>query len=259
MVAALRLGPVVDVSRDGGRHVGVDGEQPGWGLQAHLVDDERPPITALGDVAGVTEARHQFRPGAADALGAPASLGRLGGEPVPRHRGDHHMEGVHGARAVRRGIGERLDDLQLLDDRAGPPVIHDERQRLLMRRSNVDEVDVQTVDLGHELRQGVQPCLAPAPVVLRRPVARQLLRHRERDALRLIGDGLLLRPARVHDAPAQVDERCFRNVDVEGTDLDGGLDGAAHDVLPVRLCVVALPPSLIRSPARRTGRRPWSR
>ena len=47
---------LVNVSRDGGRHVGVDGEQSGSGLQAHLVDDERAPVTALGDVAGVAEA-----------------------------------------------------------------------------------------------------------------------------------------------------------------------------------------------------------
>jgi hypothetical protein len=39
----------------------------------------------------------------------------------------------------------------------------------------VDEVDVRPVDLGHEVRQGVQLRLAPAPVVLRRPVAGEFL------------------------------------------------------------------------------------
>jgi hypothetical protein len=42
------------------------------------------------------------------------------------------MEGVRLARAVRGGVGERLDDLQLLDDRAGPPVRADHRQRVLV-------------------------------------------------------------------------------------------------------------------------------
>jgi hypothetical protein len=45
-------------------------------------------------------------------------------------------------------------------------VSDDQRQRILMLRLDVDEVDVDSVDLGRELRQGVQPCLDLAPVVL---------------------------------------------------------------------------------------------
>ena len=48
----------------------------------------------------------------------------------------------------------------------------DERHRIFMFRADVNEVDVQPVDLGDELRQGVQPRLAFAPVVLGRPVPR---------------------------------------------------------------------------------------
>ena len=62
------------------------------------------------------------------------------------------MERVAGARAVRRRIGQPIDDLQLLDDRAGPSVVDDERQGVLVLRANVDEVDVEPVDLGDELR-----------------------------------------------------------------------------------------------------------
>jgi hypothetical protein len=67
---------------------------------------------------------------------------------------------------MRGGIGERADELELLDDRAGPAVADDERQRVLVLRANVDEVDVQPIDLGHELREGVQPRLALAPVII---------------------------------------------------------------------------------------------
>jgi hypothetical protein len=42
------------------------------------------------------------------------------------------MEGVRCARAMCRGIGERVDDLELLDNRARPSVRDDERQRVLM-------------------------------------------------------------------------------------------------------------------------------
>ena len=117
-------------------------------------------------------------------VGVPAGRGRLAGEAVARHRRDHDVEGVRRAAAVRRGIGQRIDDLQLLDDRAGPAVRDDERQRVLVLRADVDEVDVEPVDLGDELRQRVQLRLDLAPVVLGRPVARELLHRRELHALR---------------------------------------------------------------------------
>jgi len=56
---------------------------------------------------------------------------------------------------VSSGIGERLDDLQLLDDRAGPAVRDDQWQRVLLCRPDVDEMNVESVDLGRELRQRI--------------------------------------------------------------------------------------------------------
>src|SRR5262249_45286208 len=91
-----------------------------------------------------------------------------------------------------------------------------------------------------ELRQGVQCRLARAPVVLRRPVARELLDHRERYALRLILDGLLLGPVRSRDASAKILQGLIGDVDVERTNLGGGLDGAAHYDLRYWKCGVGL-------------------
>jgi hypothetical protein len=62
------------------------------------------------------------------------------------------MEGVRRARAVCRGIGKWVDNLQLLDDRAGPSVRDDERQRIVMLRTSVNEVNVEPIDLGDEVR-----------------------------------------------------------------------------------------------------------
>src|SRR5262249_5081515 len=81
-----------------------------------------------------------------------------------------------------------------------PAVGHDQRQRVLVLRAHVDEVDVDAVDLGPELRQRVQPGLDPADVVVRRPVAGERLDRRELDALRAVGDELLARQARGGDA-----------------------------------------------------------
>ena len=68
------------------------------------------------------------------------------------------MEGVRFAR-VCRWIRQWIDNLQLLDDRAGPSVRDDERQRIFMFRTNVNEMDVEPIDLGDESRQSVKPRL----------------------------------------------------------------------------------------------------
>ena len=125
------------------------------------------------------------------------------------------MERVGLGAAVRRRIRERLDDLQLLDDRAGPAVRDDQRERVLVARADVDEVDVEPVDLGQEVRQGVQLRLAPSPVVVGRPVARELLHGRERHALRVVVDRLALGPPGRLDAPAQLGELRLVEADLE--------------------------------------------
>jgi hypothetical protein len=127
------------------------------------------------------------------------------------------MEGVRCARAMRCRIGQRIDNFQLLDDRAGPSVRDDERQRIFMLRANVDEVNVQPIDLGDELRQGVEPCLDLPPVVFRSPIARERLNGRELYALRCIGDQFAIRPLSCVDAPAQFDKFRFRNIYMKRT------------------------------------------
>src|SRR5262252_9824159 len=89
------------------------------------------------------------------------------------------MESVGRARAMRRWIGQRIDDLQLLDHRAWPPVRDDQRQGIFVFGTNVNEMNVEAVDLGDELRQGVQFLLAFAPIVICCPVTREVLNHRE--------------------------------------------------------------------------------
>src|SRR5438045_5507155 len=73
-----------------------------------------------------------------------------------------------------------------------------------MFRTDVDEMNVEPVNLGDEMREGLESRLALAPIVLRRPVARERLSRRELDALRLIRDSLLLRPAGGGDALTQI-------------------------------------------------------
>src|SRR5262245_7640761 len=56
-----------------------------------------------------------------------------------------------------------------------PAMRHDQRQGVGMPRANVDEVDVDAVDSGLELRQRVQPGFSLSPVVAAAPVLDQRL------------------------------------------------------------------------------------
>ena len=105
---------------------------------------------------------------------------------------------------MRRGINQWIDDLQLLDRRAGPPVRDDDRQRILMFRTNVNEMNVQPIDLGHELRYGVQSRLALAPIVFLRPIVSEFLNRRELHTLRWIRDGFPVGPPRRGKAEVKV-------------------------------------------------------
>ena len=79
----------------------------------------------------------------------------------------------------------------------------------------MDEVNVQSTDLGHELRQGVQPVFDLAPVVFRLPVMGEFLHRRELHALRFIRDRFPVRPLRCAYAPAKIDKLHFRDVHSE--------------------------------------------
>ena len=196
----------------------MDAQQPLRCLAAHCVGDGGAHVATLGDVAGIAEAAHQLRPRRRDAADVPAELRRLCREAVAGQGRQHQVERVLGATAVRGRVRERADDLQQLDDRAGPAVRHDQRHRVLVPRLHVDEVDVHPVDLGRELRQRVQSRLARAPVVIGRPVARERLHRRQLHALRPICDELSGRPARRVDAAAQLIELLLRNVYPERAD-----------------------------------------
>ena len=161
----------------------MDSQQFRRCLGAHRVRDLCAPIAALRGVARVSEARHELDPGIRDPNRPPPRLRGLPRVPIARDRRNDDVERVGGVAAVCRRIGKRADDVQHLDDRTRPAVRDDQRQRVLVRRLDVDEVDVETVDLRDELRQRIQPGLEPAQVVLSAPVANELLHRRQLHAL----------------------------------------------------------------------------
>jgi hypothetical protein len=190
-----------------------------------------PTSPPLGDVAGVAESAHQLRPRLRDAADVPAEIGRLVGEAVAGHGRHDDVKCVLGLSAVSGRVGQRADGLEQLDDRAGPAVRHDQRHGVFVRGADVDEVDLDAVDLGRELRQRVESRLDPSEVVVLRPVPGELLGSSELHALGAILDELLARPPCGRDAPTEVVDLLVRDVDAEGADIRGCVASSAHNLL----------------------------
>src|SRR3984893_13002175 len=86
-----------------------------------------------------------------------------------------------------------------------------------MFRADMNEVNVESIDLGDEIRHRVELRLDLAPVVLRRPIAREVLDRRKLHPLRLIRDRFPVGPARRADARAQFGEFRVRKIHVKRT------------------------------------------
>ena len=95
----------------------------------------------------------------------------------------------------------------------------DQRQRIFMFRTDMDEMNVEPIDLGNVLRQGVEFRFDFAPVIFGLPIARERFTRRELDALRLVRNGFAIRPAGRSDAFAQIDQGFFGNADTERGDV----------------------------------------
>jgi hypothetical protein len=66
--------------------------------------------------------------------------------PWPGSDGTTTWKASAGSPAVRAGVGERAENPQELGHRTRPPVRDDQRERIRLRRTDVQEVDPQPVD-----------------------------------------------------------------------------------------------------------------
>ena len=101
--------------------------QPIGCLAAHRIRDAGADVAALGHVAGIAETAHELSPDPCGPAQVPADFDRLAREAVPGQGGQHEVEGILVAAAVRGRIGQRADGVDHLHDGAGPAVGHDQR------------------------------------------------------------------------------------------------------------------------------------
>ena len=161
-----------------------------------LATDHRAAVGAVHAVRRVAQAAHQLVVGASDARHRPAAVDDRGGEPEAGHRGDDEVEA---------GVGQRADERQELEERAGVGVGQEQRTGSRHGRLHVDEVDGLSVDLGQVVGVGVDPGLDLAPVEVL-PALDHVAQVRRRGAVvpRVAGRGRG-EPGVVEAAPQVVD------------------------------------------------------
>ena len=103
----------------------------------------------------------------------------------------------------------------------------DERQRIFLFRTNVNEMNIQPVNLGHEHRQGVEARLRFPPVVFGSPIAGERMHRGRLHALRSVRDCFPFRPPCRVDASAEVGKVLVKDVDAERPDALGSSRGTA--------------------------------
>jgi hypothetical protein len=103
------------------------------------------------------------------------------------------MKGVLFRAAMRRGVHQRVDHMPNFQNGARPAMR--QQQGHASWCSDMQEVDIDTVNLGHALPQRIQQALAPPPIIGGLPMLHQGLDLGERRALPAIFIRLQIWPA----------------------------------------------------------------
>src|SRR5262245_970171 len=120
----------------------MDTCQTGRPLLGQRRCNDRAPVPALGNIAIVTKPSHQLGPRYGDAGSVPTAFSRFVGKCKSWQRWRNNVERFLFATTMRRRIRQGINDLEELDHRAWPSVRNDDRQRVRMTRSDVQEVNV---------------------------------------------------------------------------------------------------------------------
>ena len=198
----------------------VRAEEPLGVEHGELAGDHGAAVAAVGAVGVVAEPAHQGVVGAGHPRHRPAAVDDGGGEAEARHRGNHDVERVLGPAAVGDRVGQRLDHVEEVQDRARVGVREQQRPRVRDLGTDVDEVDGLPVDLGQEVRVGVDPGLDRAPVE-RLPALDHVAQVGLRRAVVPRVAGRRRRVPGPLQALAEVVEVGLRELHAEGADLGG--------------------------------------
>jgi hypothetical protein len=125
---------------------------------------------------------------------------------------------MRGIEAVRPGIAERTDHVEVLGDRTRPAVAEYQRQRLGFRGADMQEVHGGAVDRGQILRVRIELRLPGAPVVPITPVLDQFPDPGDGDAVPVGATARLGGPPDPDQSVAQLGKITVGDLDAKRSD-----------------------------------------
>src|SRR5580658_9004859 len=168
----------------------MDGCQSLWLGFGELGRNNGSPVATLRNITAVSKPFHKNIPRPRYPSDVPARFRWLVREAEPRQRRYDDVERVLSVTAEGGWIHQRFDDLIKLHNRSWPSMSEDHRQRILVSRPDMDEVDAKPIQLGSELRETIEHSLASPPVVFGTPVLHQCHEITELRPLRGVVDCL---------------------------------------------------------------------
>src|SRR2546430_11126607 len=100
------------------------------------------------------------------------------------------MEGIFGAAAMLRRIGQWPDDVVEFEHRARPSMRHDQPQGIGVWPADMEEMEIQAINFSAKLIEGVELPLDRPPLIGICPVLDERLQLVCRHALRPVGSNL---------------------------------------------------------------------
>src|SRR4029077_19518518 len=114
---------------------------------------------------------------------------------------------------------QRSNDLQELDDRPRPAMRQYDWQSILVLRSDVNEMNPETVNLAAKLWKPIQCAFNPTPIVVGAPVFNERLCFGQRYTLGPVRYRFLVRPASIGKSLFKIVQCCLWYVDLEWSDI----------------------------------------
>lgn len=199
-------------------HVDMDARTGSQILAADFGRDGRAPVSALCEIARVSQRQHQIVPDLGDAVHPPAGFGRLARKGISGERRDDEVI----------VFGERADHVHKFQHRTGPAMREQQRPCGRIGRADMDEMDIHPVQFDQEIGQCVQRGFAASPVIFGRPISSQFFHIGQWYALVPILHRFLFRKTGERELGFEAGQMAFGNLYGEGARLTG------HAFSPVR-------------------------
>ena len=168
------------------------------------------PIPALRAKALIAQhAGHQIRQAIGNGFQAEARLPRLEGQAIARQGGCDDGEGIARIATEARRLGQARNEIEEFKHRSRPTMRQQQRHGAWPFATHMQEMQINAVKFGTELRKGVQRGFLRTPIETLLPIGQQIAQIGDACAVSPGRFRRLIRQARQRQAGLQILQRCI--------------------------------------------------